>query len=164
MSDIILLEGTVHVDSVADFLKKIDLKGCSVTFLDADYVVDREHAEFAARKALKSWTEGRNVARTLAMEVLLYAAATRQISKATEMGLKEGKNRVVVVIIGDKSCVEELKKRIDFVEEKVLELTDEKIKRLTEFFEISKDEIEIVGLEKIPLLVRERISLYDISK
>lgn len=164
MSEITILEGTVNVDSVADFLKRIDLDGCSITFLDANYVADREHAELAARKALKAWEEGRNVARTLAMEVLLYAAATRQISKATEMGLKEGKNRVVVVVIGDKSCIEELKRRVDFVEEKVLELTDEKIKRLVEFFEISKEEIEIVGLEKIPLLVRERIVLFDISK
>ena len=153
-----IIEGVVRVDSVQDFIKRVD---CTVTFLNADYVASREHAEFAARKAIKAWTEGRRVARTLAIEVMLYAAATRQISKAMTMGLKEGDNRVVAVVID--GCADRVRRYVE--KERVLgEMDEEKINRICDFFEISDEEVNIVGVERIPLLVRERIVLFDISK
>jgi KEOPS complex subunit Cgi121 len=40
----------------------------------------------------------------------------------------------------------------------------EKIKRLVKFYEINENEIETTGSEKLSLLVRERIVLFDIFK
>ena len=151
-----ILQGVVKVDDISKFLERF---GCA-TFLNADYLADKKHAELAARKAIRAWQEGRNVARTLPVEVMLYAAATRQINKAMEIGLKEGENRVVVVVLDD--CVEKVK---DVLEEKeVLVMDEEKIKRLKEFFNITDEELETVGAEKLPLLIRERIILFDLSK
>jgi KEOPS complex subunit Cgi121 len=163
MSEIFILEGTIEVKSIDDFLDKVP-ENCAITVINADWVADKNHVEFAAKKAFKAWIDGRNIAKTLPMEVLLYTAATRQIHKAIRIGLGKGENRVVMVIIGDRLCIEELKRRVGFKEENVLELTEEKIKRLIKFFEIEKEEIEIVGIEKLSLLLRERIVLFDISK
>jgi len=149
----IILQGIVSVDDVSKFLARF---GECAAFLNADYIADIGHAEIAAKKAIKAWREGRNIAKTLPVEIMLYAAATRQINRAMVLGLKRGRNRVVVVL----NC-----NSVDVVkEENVLEMDEKKIKRLKEFFEISNEELEIAGIEKLPHLIRERIVLFDLGK
>jgi|Deesub1362A_J573_1020465.scaffolds.fasta_scaffold02040_5 KEOPS complex subunit Cgi121 len=163
--EIFIIEGSVYAGSLKDFFKKINIENCEVAILNADYVAGREHAEFAAKKAIKSWFKGKKVARTLPMEILLYASATRQINRALEMGIKENRNnRVVAVIVGSKSCVEKFKNSTGFREENVLEMTEEKIENLKRFFDIKDEEIEVTGEGKIPEIIRERIVIYDILK
>ncbi len=157
-----ILEGTIEVKSLKDFLSKLKEIGCTITFLDANYVVDKDHVEFATKKALKAWKEGRRVAKTLAIEILLYCAGRRQISDAIEMGLKEGLNEVVAVVLEDE-CVEKLKD-LGFKKKSVLKLDETKIDRIKRFFDISDEELRIVGKNKLSLLVRERIALFDVFK
>lgn len=157
-----IVEGVIEVKSLRDFLKKLNDIRCTITFIDADYVIDKEHVEFAVEKAIKAWNEGRRVAKTLTMEILLYCAGRRQISDAIEMGLKEGLNEVVVVILED-DCIDKLKD-LGFTEKSVLKLDDAKIERIKRFFDISDEELRIVGVDKLSLLVREKISLFDIFK
>ena len=154
-----VIQGEVIVENVQEFLKELNDAGCQVAFVNADYVADLSHVEFAAKKAIKAWNEGKRISRSLTMEILLYAAATRQIWKALELGLKEGRNRVVAVVLND--C--ELSK-FGFQEKEVLNLDDSKIRKIKEFFEISDAELEIAGIEKLPLLVRERIVLFHLSE
>ncbi len=153
-----VVEGVVEIEDVKDFLTKLP---CEATFINAEYVLDKEVVEFAAKKAKKAWDEGRRVARNFSTEVLLYVAATRQIRDATKIGLKEGRNEVIVV--AEENCIEELKK-LGFKEEKVLKIDEEKVKRIMKLYDIGEKEIEIVGEEKLPLLIRERIVLFDLSK
>ncbi len=154
-----IVEGEVFVENVKDFISKLP---CEATFINSDFVPDVSVVEFAVKKAKKSWKEGRNVAKNLSTEILLYVAATRQIRDALKIGLREGLNRVVVVT--DEACLEELK-RLGFVEKKVLgELDKEKVKRLMKLYNITEEELKVVGVEKIPLLVRERIALFDLVK
>ncbi len=157
-----ILEGVIEVNSLKDFLSKLNEIGCTITFLNANYVVDKDHVEFATKKALKAWNEGRRVAKTLAMEILLYCAGRRQISDAIEMGLKEGLNEVVVVVLEDE-CVEKLEE-LGFKKKPVLRLDEAKIDRIKRFFDISDDELRIVGTDKLSLLVREKIALFDVFK
>ena len=154
-----ILEGVIDVKSVREVLEKV---GSCTTFVDASYVVDREHVEFAVKKALKAWKEGRRVAKSLSMEILLYCAARRQISEAIEMGLKEGKNEVVAIVLEDE-CLDKLKE-IGFEERPVLKLDDEKVEKIKRFFDISDEELKIVGKEKLSLLIREKIALFDVFK
>ncbi|RLI80024.1 hypothetical protein DRP05_02080 [Archaeoglobales archaeon] len=149
--------GEIEINDINNFFD--ELKGCNAVFIDADYVLDLETLKFAARKALKSWKTGRNVAKTLPIEVLLYIAARRQINEALKIGVKKGLNKVVVVLIND--CLEILK-RLGFVEKKFNPTPN--IKKILDFYEIGKKELEIVGMEKLPLLIRERIVLFDLSK
>ncbi len=147
-------QGLLRVRNLKDFLEKY---GEMVAFVNADYVVDEHHVYFAARKAIKAWEEGRRVARTLPLEILLYSAATRQIKDALAMGVEEGENRVVAVFLDPEMSVE------GFEERKVLEMNEEKFRRIAEFFDVSDIELEIAG-ERLGLLVRERIILFDINK
>ena len=153
-----IAQGVIGIENLREFLSKIP-DGC--VLINSDYVVDLDVLKFAVRKALKSWKEGRNIAKTLSMEILLYVSATRQINKALIIGLKEGINRVIVVDLN--GCLERLKE-LGFKEEDVLQVDAEKIKRVAEFYEIDEEELNLVGKEKLPLLIRERIVLFDITK
>lgn len=152
-------QGIIEIKDVREFLKRIP-DGC--VLINANYVINLDVVEFAAKKAIKSWKEGRNVAKTLSMEILLYVSATRQINKALKIGIKEGLNEVVIVDVSE-GC-DELLKELGFEEREVLKTDEAKMKNIIEFYEISNEEIEIVGIEKLDLLVRERIALFDITK
>ncbi len=154
-----IVEGEIEIKSVSDFLKRLN---CNVVLIDANYVVDIDHVEFAVKKAIKAWNENRRVARTLVMEILLYVAARRQINEAIKIGPKSGRNEIVAVLLDDE-CLESLKE-LGFKEKKVLKIDDKKIERIKEFFDISDEELRIVGIGKLPLLIRERIVLFDIFK
>jgi len=150
-------QGILKVENLQEFLFKY---GDKVVFLNADYIVDENHVYFAVKKALKAWEKDRKVAKSLPLEVMLYAAATRQIRDAIKLGVKEGINKVVGVFFNNV-------KVDDFEEKKVLvevSKNKEKLKRIVDFFDISEDELKVVGAEKIPLLIRERIVLFDIEK
>jgi len=153
-----IAQGVIEIKNVREFLSKIP-DGC--VLIDSDYVISLNVLKFAVQKALKSWKEKRNIAKTLSMEILLYVSATRQISKALKIGLKEGINRVIVIDLN--GCLERLKE-LGFKEEEVLQTDDEKIKRVAEFYDICEEELNLVGKEKLPLLIRERIVLFDITK
>lgn len=156
-----IIQGEIYIDDVDAFIKKIP-NGCVLTFINADYVIDLGVVEFAIKKAIKSWKEGRRIAKTLSMEILLYYSATRQIKDALKLGLKNGLNRVVAVV---EDC-EEWLKDAGFVEKNVLDkdIKDEKIEKIKRIYDISDEEIEIVGKEKLPLLIRERIVLFDLYR
>ena len=145
------------INDLKEFFKKF--KDCNVTFINSEYVTDLKTIKFGVRKALKSWREGRNVAKTLPIEVLLYIAARRQINEALEIGVKEGKNEVVAILIDN--CIDILKE-LGFVEKKFIPKPN--IKKILRFYDIKDEELKIVGIEKLPLLIRERIVLFDISK
>ncbi len=151
-----VIQGIVKVEKLDEFLSKY---GKKAVFLDANYIIDENQVYFAVKKAIDSWKKGRNVAKSLPLEVLLYVAATRQIKDATKLGIREGINEVVCVLFEKDFKIE------NFEEKEVLKIDDEeKIKRISEFYKIPKEELNLVGVNKLPLLVRERIILFDIEK
>ncbi|MBE8538674.1 KEOPS complex subunit Cgi121 [Geoglobus acetivorans] len=153
-----LYQGEIYIENVKEFLKKLP-DGC--VLVNADYVVDIESLGFAVNKALKSWQEGKRISRSLSMEILLHISATRQINRAVKIGVGEGENRVIVVDLND--CSELLRKH-GFREGQVLQMDEEKISRLKEFYEIADEELDMVGEEKLGMLVRERMALFAASK
>lgn len=164
-SQIFIIEGSVYVNEVDDFLEKTNLTKCDIALLNADYITDKGHAELAAKKAVKSWAQGKNIARTLPIEIMLYASANRQINQAIEMGVKShSKNKVVAVLVGDKECVDKFKEISGFKEEKVLSLDQKKVENLKELFDINEEEIRVTGVEKISDIIKERIVLFDVFK
>ncbi len=157
MAEFKILSGFIEVEDVRNYLESI--KDCEASIIDASFVVSIENVKFATEKAIKSWKKGENIARTLPMEILLYAAATRQIKDALKLGIKRGKNAVYVVLL---NCNE----LPGFKEESFEKINPDKkqIEKIKEFYGISDEELEIVGIEKLDLLIRERIALFDISK
>ena len=152
----LIKRGILVVKDIDAFLEKY---GNKIAFVNAEYIVDENHIYFAAKKAIKAWKEGRRVARTLPLEILLYSAATRQIRDAMKMGIKEGVNDVFAVFLEniEPEGFEEINTR------ETEKMSREKFEKIVNFFNITKSELDIAG-ERLDLLVRERIVLFDIYK
>ncbi|MBS1263359.1 MAG: hypothetical protein MAG715_00535 [Methanonatronarchaeales archaeon] len=131
--------------------------------VDARFVAGREHLEVAAGLAFTAEERGRRVANDPAMEVLLYAAGTRQIDRAIErLGLRRSTRSAGVVLrdvpaqdIADSCCK---------INGEVLELSEDNLGFVVDAFEIGELELETVGLDRLPLLVRERVVLSDLER
>lgn len=162
---IYILEGTIFIDNVESFLDKIKKiskeKNITIQVLDADKLAGKEHIKFAVEKAMNSFKTGTNIANDLAKEIMLYASGTRQISKAIRLGIHKGENNIALVAVGeetDLSAFNEIKPK------PVLEYNESKKEAVMEVFNITDEEIEAVGKEKIPELVLERVALVDVIK
>ncbi len=140
--------GELLVENVSEF--KVEF----ATFIDSRYVVSLDVVEFAAKKAVENWNRGRRISRSLAIETLLHYAATRQIKDALKLGVRKGYNRVAAVIYDES--------RMDSLNFREVEFTPEyDLQAVMEHYEITDEELEITGVEKLPLLVRERIALFS---
>lgn len=160
----------IEVENLKQFLqmmKEISKQyNVTIQFLDAAKIAGEEHVKAAVEKAIRAMERKTNISHELGVEILLYAAGTRQIQRALEMGIKEDKNEAAGVVIGEVENVERaiatLKKIA--IEDEVLKYTEKKKKAIIDYFHITPLELEAVGEEKIPKLVLERVALLDISK
>ncbi len=159
-----ILEGTIVIDDTEKFLhrlKKISKeKNIVIQALDADKLAGKEHIRFAVEKAINSFKTGKNIAKDLGKEMMLYAAGTRQINRAMRLGVHNGRNNIALVAVGE---------IIDFTfneitPEQVLRYDSSKNDALIDIFNITKEELQAVGEDKIPQLVLERVALVDVIK
>ncbi len=110
---------------------------------------------------MNSFRKGTNIASDLAHEIILYAAGTRQISRAMKLGIHRGHNNIVLVTVGENADLSGL---VEITPKPVLQYDQSKKEAILEVFSIAKEEIEAVGEEKIPELVLERVALVDVLK
>lgn len=162
---ITILEGTVFIDNVEDFLRKLkrisEERKITIQALDADKLAGERHIRFAVEKALNSFRTGTNIANDLAKEIMIYASGTRQISKAMKFGVHKGENNIVLVAVGEGP---DLSGFSEIMPKHVLEYNESKKEATMRAFNITKEEIEAAGEEKIPELVLERVALVDVVK
>jgi len=122
---------------------------------------------FAVEKAIRSFDSGRNIANNLGMEIMLYAAGTRQIERALGLGVRMGENRIAMVLVGENGIDDALvhvSERLDTVDPIVLDYSREKESEVMEFFSITPDELDAVDEGNILELVLERVALVDVIK
>ncbi len=160
-----IIEGTIFIANTEKFLEKIKkagkYKNMVIQAFDADKLAGEEHIRFAVKKAMNSFKAGRNIANDLAKEIMLYAAGTRQINRAVKLGVHTGENNIALVAIGeaiDLSMFNEIKPK------PVLQYDSSKNDALLEIFNITEEELEARGRDKIPELVIERVALVDVTK
>ncbi|HJJ36020.1 MAG TPA: KEOPS complex subunit Cgi121 [Methanocorpusculum sp.] len=161
-----ILTGILETDNVPETLKTVtaiaESCGSSAVIIDAAKVAGKNHIEAAVTHAHRSFAAGTAIARTLPMEILVYASGQRQCSCAAKFGLHAGKNTVYIVIDGGD-------------EEKTAKLLREQIFRegpvdpadtavLMQEFAITAEELAIVGADRIEELVIERVALVDAGK
>jgi KEOPS complex subunit Cgi121 len=166
-----LVEGTVEIGGetfpdVETFVAALDEIGeqydVTVQAFDSRYVVSSRHLERAVELADRERDRGEAIARDRGVEIMLYAAGRRQIKRALELGIGEGKTEAVVLVDGEgdedaaAAAVEEL---LD--PRATLGEYDEATVR--EFYDIGAAElgatergIETLVLERVALLVVER--------
>src|SRR3990172_2268580 len=100
-----ILEGTISIDNVEEFLQKLKKisKETNITIaaLDANKLAGEEHVRFAVERAVRSFESGKNIANDLAKEIMLYASGSRQITKAVKLGIHKGLNKIALVSVGE---------------------------------------------------------------
>ena len=143
----------------------------NLQFFDADVVATREHLYFSVLNALQAFRSRTNLSKSLAVETMLYASAQRQIKRAIELsGIKPQTTSMAVTVVGeDPSEIRALLRRISRCvggepDETVLELTEAKLERIKEAFQIQTEEIKTVKTNKgeeeaVVSLVIERVAL-----
>ncbi|MDD2665594.1 MAG: KEOPS complex subunit Cgi121 [Methanocellales archaeon] len=163
-----IIGGIVDIDDVEAFIKMLNEVAKKhrviVQAIDANQIASRDHILFAVEKASRAMREGRNIAKDLGLEILLYASGKRQIEQAMSMGVHSGKNYVAIVIIGDDTTGASSELKTVLHEAPVLDYTECKKRKLVKTFDITEAEINAVGDDKIPELVLERVALLDIMK
>jgi KEOPS complex subunit Cgi121 len=165
MKEIRLFFGRPVIKERSQFIPELrDLAashGCTLQVLDADMVVSEEHLVLAAEKALEAFSEKRNVAQDLGVEILRCASGQRQIERALAMGISDSTNRVVIIAVAPRSrdlpTEAEIRRLIE-PDGAGSSYSPEAVRKI---FDISEEEIQAAGESKIPNLVLERVALMD---
>ncbi len=166
MNEIRLLFGKPVLRDRQDFLSALRAlrarHNCVIQALDADLVVSERHLVFAATKALNAFACGRNVAKDPGVEILRFASGERQIERALAMGVSDSTERVALVVasLGDGGGWPDASELSALVAPDGLGCSF-KSAAVREIFNISSEEIEAVGMERIPDLVLERVALVE---
>ncbi len=168
--DIKIISGLVRIKNLSEFLRTLNkissLNSVIIQALDADKIAGEQHIRFAVKKATIAMETHINVANDFGVEIMRYAAGERQIEKAFSIGLHEGDNRAAFVIVGDKQDVSLASNNIlEIINERpLIDYSASKRESIISKFNITEPEIEVVGEDKIPKLVIERVALVDILK
>jgi tRNA threonylcarbamoyladenosine modification (KEOPS) complex Cgi121 subunit len=145
--------------------------GVWVQFFDAELVATWQHLYFAVLNALLAFRSEMNIAKSVAMEAIIYASAQRQIRKALHtIGFKGGSTNVAMVITGEnpasvEALLSAVSKRVGVEpDDTVLELSRKKARRIRQAFGITGKELETVtekedGVQALVDLVIERMAL-----
>jgi tRNA threonylcarbamoyladenosine modification (KEOPS) complex Cgi121 subunit len=145
--------------------------GVWVQFFDAELVATWQHLYFAVLNALLAFRSEMNIAKSVAMEAIIYASAQRQIRKALHtIGFKGDSTNVAMVITGENPASVEVllsavSKRVGVEpDDTVLELSRKKARRIRQAFGITGKELETVtekedGVQALVDLVIERMAL-----
>lgn len=161
----IIFCGTVTVSAVKETIAQIndaaDKADSTVVLFDAEKIAGFAHIESAVAHAKRSFAEGKQIARSLSMEILVYASGQRQCSLASKFGLHDGENKVYVLILdGDEEKAAALVREI-VSECEPFAPNKEKLKAE---FGITDAEMEAAGENRIEELVIERVALVDAWK
>ena len=144
----------VKIENPEALLKKIRSKSdtnVSVQFFNAKLICTWEHIYFAVLNALMMFGTKRNISKNLAVEVMLYASAQRQIRKGINfIGVKPDCQNLAVVVIGE--TLKGVKTTVSAISElfgqqpneKVLELSIEKVQEIRRAFIITEKELKVV--------------------
>lgn len=142
-------------------------------FFDAETLAGEKHLFFATLNAMKSFSQGRNIAQTLDVEILLYASTQRQIAEAIRMvGLRPQTITLAAVLVGDnEEAVASAAKRLEPLvpgdrDQSVIDrFNEEKLITLMEIYGIDENELgALFGIgagEALPWLIVERVALLD---
>jgi len=168
--EIQIICGTLRIQNLPNFLKAVNSIASEneviIQGLNADLFAGERHLHFAVGKALRAINAGRNIAKNPGIEIMRYAAGERQIDRSFSIGLCDGKNNAVFVLLGEMDHLILASSAIrKLIEEKpcseLLAYSDSKKKGILSLFEITNAEIEASGKESIPELVIERVALAD---
>jgi KEOPS complex subunit Cgi121 len=139
--------------------------GMHVICFDAEKMAGVRHAEAAIRHAYRSFYSGDPVSNSFEMEALLYAAGTRQCGIAVSFGIHEGENHLYVCCCPEREeAWQELELLMQVTRAPEDGVPAERLPVLAAIFDITPEELDAAGRNRVVDLVIERIALLDVSK
>jgi tRNA threonylcarbamoyladenosine modification (KEOPS) complex Cgi121 subunit len=158
-----------------DALERLHTLGGNAQILDGHGVAGLEHITTAAILVAKSFESGRNLARSPATELLLYASASRQIKEAIQrLGVNHSSRSWLLVVIngsGDSpQNLPELFLSYGSGDDGLIEALPEKRVHLMEIYGISEEELTYAhtihgsGESALKALVMERVALSELYR
>ena len=171
--EIQIICGTTKIPNLSGFLKTVSSIASEneviIQGLNANLIAGERHLHFAIGKALRAVAAGRNIAKDPGIEIMRYAAGVRQIERSFSIGLHEGENNVVFVLLGKMAnLILALSAIRELIDEKpcseLLGYSESKKEGIFSLFGIPDAEIDASGEEHIPELVIERVALVDFLK
>ncbi|WP_292522222.1 KEOPS complex subunit Cgi121 [Methanoculleus sp.] len=157
------------VDDKMRFLNEIrtiaDACDTHIILFDADRLAGRDHVEAALRHAWRSWTGGEPIANSFEMEALLYAAGTRQCQVASAFGVHPGENHSYIAVCPPAPGVRDrLAGLVRFADGDWDGIEPAKRALLADLFDITPEEVAVVGEDRFRDLVLERVALLDVYR
>jgi tRNA threonylcarbamoyladenosine modification (KEOPS) complex Cgi121 subunit len=172
----LISNGMVEYESLTGRLRKVAPRS-TVQLMDGEKILGYDHVLFAVLNALNARQRGRTISGDIALEILVYTSAQRQIRRAlSEIGLKPESRNIILVAVSD--SVEELENirrevgqieglRIDssFIES----WREDKLEVVKRTFEISDSELEAIRIADTSKrhvaekLVIERMALLSVN-
>jgi KEOPS complex subunit Cgi121 len=131
-----------------------------VQLLDARLVCGRDHLVTAVEHAERAMREGTNVAKSLAVEFVLYASGERQINEAiAKMGIRDDTTEFAIAMFGGDSA--RALETLDLTrDDTVLAASPAKLRS----FGLTDEELATVPPDRQADLVLERVALVDLLK
>lgn len=165
----IVVQYETWIEKPGEYLKHIheieDRFGTVIILFNSDLMAGRRHVRSALHHAFLAFREGNSISHSPEMEALLYASASRQCNVGAQFGVHEGNNRVYLCLCpGSRPALDLMLRNGQLVSENWDVFTPEKTARLVDVFGISRQELEVTGLEKIPDLVLERVALLEVQR
>lgn len=160
-----IVRGIVEIDAIETFLENLQAIGdqhdALVQAVDARYVAGPRHLERAVASTRRAQERGTMIADDLSLELLLAIAATRQIDRGMEIGVRTGRNRIVVVVDGGETspATDAVGRLLESTTAEGTPDTD----RLMEWFEISEEERRATSASLEELVV-ERVALLELER
>ncbi|MHA1917693.1 MAG: KEOPS complex subunit Cgi121 [Candidatus Ranarchaeia archaeon] len=174
------IQSPLDIDKVVKKLKEIsEPRKTTIQLLNADLIATWEHLYFSTIQAENSVKNGTAIAKSLILEIMLHASGQRQIDKAIHyMGININLKNVAILFLGKSrediiALHQETYRIINGLENPMLiDITDQKIKKLKKYFEISEEEIQAIkktnpkmGTDKIIInIIIERSAKLTLEK
>lgn len=145
------------VNDVSALLRKLSLVDGEVIMLKAHRIMGPEHVHSAVYHAMRAFKRGKNFARTMGVETLLYLSGERQISKALNyMGLESGDEEIAIITFGNQG--DDLISSLGWIrDDSLLQINEEKKRFMLETMGGS------TNIEPLKQIL-EKVALLDIDK
>jgi KEOPS complex subunit Cgi121 len=166
---------TAYVENVPAFLSELvsigEKIGYHFVLLRRESMAGFRHVHTAVRHAIRSFGE-RPIAKTLEIEILLFAAATRQTGMISAFGVQQGDNDCYLCVVPRNeqieqdpwSALEKLIKPVQCTENTSTPLNDTQCSFFCTWYRITPQELALVGRERLEDLVCERVALLSLNK
>ncbi len=160
-------------DALVKLASERDVGIHAIQFLDSSLIVSIGHLLSAAQNAVNAWKGDYMLTRGLDAEILVYASAQRQISRAIEnLGVRDGLQSIALVVVGgDKRVVRDvITKMVNKVGEEIKTAfvpDRDRLERIMQHYDVNakeikaftdSDEVEILA-EALSRCVVSRVSI-----